>query len=114
MLKLLLAVTVSAGLSGYSQDSVRTAPHHLNASDFTSAAKCGDCHVEIYQQWTNSAHSHAATDPIFWQMLPSAERALQSRGLGAGFCLKCHAPLATVDNELSMYTNAAYPPHISP
>jgi hypothetical protein len=114
MLKLLLAVTVSAGLSGYSQDSVRTAPHHLKASDFTSAAKCGDCHVEIYQQWTNSAHSRAATDPIFWQMLPTAARDLESRGLGAGFCLKCHAPVATVDNELSMYTNTAYPPHISP
>jgi hypothetical protein len=116
-----LGITLS--LSGCSQRQPRPSSnlqssgvpvHRLTVSDFTPAGKCGDCHIEILRQWQLSAHSQAATDPIFWQMLPKAAHDLESRGLGAGFCLKCHTPVASVAKEVPMYTAAvSYPSNIS-
>jgi hypothetical protein len=88
--------------------------HNLSVSDFTPAGQCGDCHVEIHQQWRTSAHSQAAKDPVFWQMLPQAAKDLESRGLGAGFCLKCHSPVATVAKEITAYASVSSPPKLSP
>jgi hypothetical protein len=93
--------------------SSSTAAHHLSVADFTPAGKCGDCHVEIYRQWQTSMHSRAATDTVFWQMLPQATRDLESRGQGAGFCLKCHTPVATIAKEIPMHAPVTYPPKIS-
>jgi len=126
MLKSLLLGTlnfaVGVGLSGCSGRAVGpstgarsggNATHSLNVSDFAPASRCGDCHIEIYQQWRTSAHSQAAKDPIFWQMLPQAAHDLEARGLGAGFCLKCHTPLATVAKEIPMHASVTFPPKIS-
>ena len=90
----------------------RSAPHHLSLSDFTPAAQCGDCHVEIYQQWRSSAHSKAATDTIFQKLLPQAARDLGE--VGAAFCLKCHAPVATVTREIKLYSPVELPLKLSP
>ena len=71
---------------------------HLKLDDFTPAEKCGACHVDIYQQWRTSAHSHAATDPIFWQFFQQATRDIP--GLAGGACLSCHSPVGTVTKEI--------------
>lgn len=122
-LLVMLVVGASVGPSGCSQPQVErtrnsasraNAPHALAASDFAPASSCGDCHVGIHQQWQTSAHAQAAKDPIFWQMLPQAAHDLERQGLGAGFCLKCHTPVATVKKEIKMYAPVSYPPSVSP
>jgi len=47
-------------------------------------------------------------------MLPKAAQDLKGQGLEAGFCLRCHTPVATVDKEISSYSSVSYPPKISP
>lgn len=92
--------------------TVSAAEHHLNVSDFTPASGCGDCHVEIYQQWRGSAHAQAATDPIFQKLLPQAARDLGD--LGVGFCLKCHTPVATVAKEVLVHSPVPLPLKLNP
>jgi nitrate/TMAO reductase-like tetraheme cytochrome c subunit len=88
------------------------ASHHLSVSDFSSAESCADCHSEIYQQWQSSAHSRAAKDVIFQKILPQAARDLGN--LGVGFCLKCHAPVATVAKEIQLYSKVSLPLKLNP
>ena len=37
----------------------------LAETDFTSAKDCGQCHQQIYNQWTQSMHSKSYTDPLY-------------------------------------------------
>lgn len=50
-----------------------------------SAASCGACHTEIYQEWAASTHGHAWTDRQYQaEITKSGNRWL---------CLNCHTPL---------------------
>lgn len=50
---------------------------------FPQAKQCGKCHVEIYQEWANSDHAKAYTNPHF-------RRATNNYSFKD--CLSCHAP----------------------
>ena len=58
---------------------------------FVSAAQCGACHKEIYEEWKASWHGQAMTDPHFLRL---------SDGLKQEECIRCHAPvpLREMDN----------------
>jgi nitrate/TMAO reductase-like tetraheme cytochrome c subunit len=111
MLLLLHRVDLRAE-GGVERGHKNAADRHLHVADFSSAASCAECHSEIYQQWRGSAHARAATDPIFQKLLPQAARDLG--GLGVGFCLKCHTPVATVAGEVLIYSPVSLPLQLSP
>ena len=96
-----LALAINLNLSA--------AEHHLGVSDFGSAEQCAVCHGEIYRQWQTSMHSQAATDSVFLQMLPQAERDLQVEGRTVAYCLGCHAPVATVSKEITISAPVSFP-----
>ena len=50
---------------------------------FPQATQCGKCHVEIYQEWLNSDHSKAYTNPHFRQA---------TNNYSFEKCLSCHVP----------------------
>ncbi len=66
----------------------------LSESNFTSARKCGECHQDIYQQWSQSMHSRSFTDPIYRAVVDKMIE--KSGGKNKAFCLSCHAPVASV------------------
>ena len=51
----------------------------------TSAAICGACHVEIYEEWRRSTHAHAWTDPQFQAEVKKSDN--------LWLCRNCHTPL---------------------
>ena len=65
-------------------------------SGFQPASTCGECHEEIYQQWSASMHGKSTIqkDPLYRGMyewaIKDTDGKLQSR------CLSCHAPLSLV------------------
>ncbi len=68
-------------------------PHHKD--------NCGNCHGEIHQEWSRSAHGHAASNRRFrnlfdgtdWHGKPSRAWSLKDEHpLGTGVCASCHAP----------------------
>ncbi|MBI3695076.1 MAG: hypothetical protein HY238_09605 [Acidobacteria bacterium] len=66
----------------------QTIPQGLSS---LSAAQCGVCHLEIYQEWKASVHAHALSDRQF-----QAEMAKEPTA--AWLCLNCHTPL---ENQLA-------------
>jgi hypothetical protein len=69
--------------------------------DPLQANNCGNCHGEIYREWSGSAHAHAADNLRLrnllagtdWHERPSPTWNLQAEHpLGASVCASCHAP----------------------
>lgn len=65
---------------------------------------CGNCHAEIYREWSGSGHARSATGRHFRDLYEGTDWHGQSGvgwGLltqypeGAGVCASCHAPTAT-------------------
>lgn len=57
-----------------------------------SAAQCGVCHQEIYQEWRASTHAQALSDKQFQAEMHKSPSA-------SWLCLNCHTPL---ENQLAM------------
>lgn len=53
--------------------------------DSLSAASCGTCHKEIYDEWKSSIHAQAYDDPFF--------QAYWKKDKQIWVCLNCHTPL---------------------
>ncbi len=66
---------------------------------FTSSKQCKEkCHEEIYRQWATSMHAYAWKDPLFQKSFKASSKA--SNGKSDQFCIKCHAPVAYLANEV--------------
>jgi len=57
-----------------------------------SARECGQCHEEIYREWSGSMHAHAWTEPYF-QVDYRYDGSQQ-------ICLNCHTPLVNQQENL--------------
>ena len=54
-----------------------------------SSASCGECHTEIYNEWSISTHSYAWTDLQFQAEL---KKPTQNGGNVEWMCVRCHTP----------------------
>ncbi|HKD82606.1 MAG TPA: carboxypeptidase-like regulatory domain-containing protein [Candidatus Angelobacter sp.] len=72
------------------------------------ADNCGNCHTEIFRQWSHDAHGEAASNPIMMTMYTGADaQGHPNQGPGYrrdwndfGNCSTCHAPTAAFANEM--------------
>lgn len=71
------------------------APLHepLPGTTGSTAAACGQCHIEIYAEWKASIHAHAWTDAQF-------QKELHKDPEVAWICINCHTPVAGQQEEL--------------
>lgn len=98
------AIPVAATVLAWAlASSAAAAPTAVSAGSavvgsFESAGGCG-CHSTLSQQWAQSMHAQALSDPIFRAKLDEANAASDGK-LGA-FCLKCHGPNATMVGDVS-------------
>jgi hypothetical protein len=75
------------------------------------AHNCANCHAEIYQEWSRSAHARSATGKHFlnlyrgtdWDDKPHVGWSLlDEHPLGAGVCAACHAPAIPADDPAQL------------
>jgi len=79
VLKSLLAAALAAGIV-----SCASYEHLTQVSNtFPPAQDCGKCHIDIYQEWSQSDHAGAYTNPHF--QAATNDYAFDD-------CLSCHAP----------------------
>jgi hypothetical protein len=84
-------------------------PEHAwlpSGPDASVELACGNCHVELHEQWRQSDHAKAATNPLVLSFYNGVD-ASGSPNVGVGFrrdfpdevgnCAACHAPAAVVD-----------------
>ena len=70
--------------------------------DARQPLNCGNCHGEIYREWSTSGHGRAATNPRF---LAQFSQLAADRPDDIGVCAKCHAPTMrdpTLDYDLHL------------
>ncbi len=76
----------------------------IGIDDFRPASECKECHIDHYNDWSNSMHAFAMKDPVFlhnWNKEQSIEPEKGER-----FCIQCHSPVAFVtDTYLDNVSN---------
>ena len=92
LLGLLLAMS-AWGRAAAEHGAMRSWP----SSSFTDPEVCGECHTEIYQQWSASILSQAWNDPFYRAELAEAMRDTDEHM--ATFCTKCHTPIGVMAGE---------------
>lgn len=64
---------------------------------FADPTECAGCHPNHYQEWQQSMHAYAFTDPIFFTLNAIGQQ--RSGNQLDQFCIKCHSPFATLLQE---------------
>ena len=60
---------------------------------YPTASQCGECHKEIYEEWSSSNHAYASISPMFHAFEQKFQKLTQ--GTVGTFCVRCHAQVGT-------------------
>jgi nitrate/TMAO reductase-like tetraheme cytochrome c subunit len=60
---------------------------------FPTAAQCGECHKQIYDEWSSSQHAYASISPMFHKFEQKFQEL--TRGTVGTFCVRCHQQVGT-------------------
>src|SRR5262249_51111815 len=56
---------------------------------YPTAAQCGECHKQIYEEWSSSQHAYASISPMFHAFEQKFQELTQ--GTVGTFCVRCHS-----------------------
>jgi hypothetical protein len=60
---------------------------------YPTAAQCGQCHKQIYDEWSSSQHAYASISPMFHAFEQKFQELTQ--GTVGTFCVRCHQQVGT-------------------
>ncbi len=60
---------------------------------YPTAAQCGECHRQIYEEWSSSQHAYASISPMFHKFEQKFQELTQ--GTVGTFCVRCHQQVGT-------------------
>jgi nitrate/TMAO reductase-like tetraheme cytochrome c subunit len=60
---------------------------------YPTAAQCGGCHKQIYEEWSSSQHAYASISPMFHKFEQKFQKLTQ--GTVGTFCVRCHQQIGT-------------------
>ena len=60
---------------------------------YPTAAQCGACHKQIYEEWSSSQHAYASISPMFHKFEQKFQELTQ--GTVGTFCVRCHQQVGT-------------------
>ena len=60
---------------------------------YPTAAQCGECHKQIYEEWSSSNHAYASISPMFHKFEQKFQDLTQ--GTVGTFCVRCHQQVGT-------------------
>ena len=60
---------------------------------YPTAAQCGECHKQIYEEWSSSKHAYASISPMFHKFEQKFQELTQ--GTVGTFCVRCHQQVGT-------------------
>jgi nitrate/TMAO reductase-like tetraheme cytochrome c subunit len=65
----------------------------IDESLYPTAAQCGQCHKQIYDEWSSSQHAYASISPMFHKFEQKFTQLTQ--GTVGTFCVRCHQQVGT-------------------
>ena len=60
---------------------------------YPTAAQCGECHKQIYEEWSSSQHAYASISPMFHAFEQKFQEL--TKGTVGTFCVRCHQQVGT-------------------
>ena len=60
---------------------------------YPTAAQCGECHKQSYEEWSSSNHAYASISPMFHKFEQKFQDLTQ--GTVGTFCVRCHQQVGT-------------------
>jgi nitrate/TMAO reductase-like tetraheme cytochrome c subunit len=60
---------------------------------YPTAAQCGQCHKQIYEEWASSQHAYASISPMFHAFEQKFQEL--TKGTVGTFCVRCHQQVGT-------------------
>ncbi len=75
------------------QDSISQNTLVTDESLYPTAAQCGKCHEQIYDEWSSSQHAYASISPMFHKFEQKFQQL--TRGTVGTFCVRCHQQVGT-------------------
>ncbi|MET0470901.1 MAG: multiheme c-type cytochrome, partial [Xanthobacteraceae bacterium] len=75
------------------EESPRPAVDEETLSLYPTAAQCGECHKQIYEEWSSSQHAYASISPMFHKFEQKFQEMTQ--GTVGTFCVRCHQQVGT-------------------
>jgi nitrate/TMAO reductase-like tetraheme cytochrome c subunit len=66
---------------------------HETLSLYPTAAQCGQCHKQIYEEWASSQHAYSSISPMFHAFEQKFQEL--TKGTVGTFCVRCHQQVGT-------------------
>jgi len=60
---------------------------------YPTAAQCGQCHKQIYEEWSSSQHAYSSISPMFHAFEQKFQEL--TKGTVGTFCVRCHQQVGT-------------------
>jgi nitrate/TMAO reductase-like tetraheme cytochrome c subunit len=60
---------------------------------YPTAAQCGECHKQIYEEWRSSQHAYSSISPVFHAFEQKFQEL--TKGTVGTFCVRCHQQVST-------------------
>jgi nitrate/TMAO reductase-like tetraheme cytochrome c subunit len=81
------------GTAPKSKEVAHSAVDDETLSLYPTAAQCGECHKQIYEEWSSSQHAYASISPMFHKFEQKFQELTQ--GTVGTFCVRCHQQVGT-------------------
>jgi len=65
----------------------------VNLALYPTAAQCGECHKQIYDEWSSSQHAYSSISPMFHKFEQKFTEL--TKGTVGTFCVRCHQQVGT-------------------
>lgn len=88
-----MAVLAAAAKSDTGKNAKITPISEEALSLYPTAAQCGECHKQIYEEWSSSNHAYASISPMFSKFEQKFQEL--TRGTVGTFCVRCHQQAGT-------------------
>jgi nitrate/TMAO reductase-like tetraheme cytochrome c subunit len=88
-----ISVLNAAAKASKDTDAPIPAVDEETLSLFPTAAQCGECHKQIYEEWSSSQHAYASISPMFHKFEQKFQELTQ--GTVGTFCVRCHQQVGT-------------------
>jgi nitrate/TMAO reductase-like tetraheme cytochrome c subunit len=100
----------AGGISKIWQKKAKATPVKISEETlalYPTAAQCGECHQQIYEEWATSQHAYASISPMFHKFEQKFQELTQ--GTVGTFCVRCHQQVGTQlgeDRETPLWKRA--------
>ena len=88
-----MSVLAAAARAAKGKEAPIPAVDEETLSLYPTAAQCGQCHKQIYEEWSSSNHAYASISPMFHAFEQKFQEL--TKGTVGTFCVRCHQQVGT-------------------